>query len=210
MPEHAIYLHSAAANKGTGDKPHHQHLSGGETFLWTAAQSVREIIGCIYSAHHLGKSVRGIKKRGWYYSIKQRVDQWVKHKGTWHFEESQLVKCHRFQPQTHSSAFTVVITADRGLNKLANMHRSPYPHTCTFSFSNSRPAICLTIHWHCFFFCTLAGLRWEFRGCSRWIWKWKASQSRWAAAGWPGRWSTHPVVPPHKRPRRRSDWRRRT
>lgn len=52
-------------------------------------------------------------------------------------------------------------------------------------------------------------LRWKLRGCSRWIWKWKASQSRQAVAGWPGRWSTQPVVPPHKRLRQRFAWHRR-
>lgn len=58
--------------------------------------------------------------------------------------------------------------------------------------------------------CSPADSRWAFSECSRWIWKWKASQSRWAAAGWPGRWSTRPLAAPHKRWRRRSGWHRRT
>lgn len=35
----------------------------GKVFLWTALRGSHKIIGSIYSAHHLGKSVRGIKKK---------------------------------------------------------------------------------------------------------------------------------------------------
>ena len=80
-------------------------IAGGAS-LWTAPRSRHEIIGCIYSAP-LEKKCEEWRKRGWwYYSKKQRVDQRVKHEGTWHFEESPVVKCQRFQLQKHSSAFT--------------------------------------------------------------------------------------------------------
>ena len=95
------------------------------------------------------------------------------------------------------------------------------PHFVTYRLKMIQTSVSVQIHKHnththiylftdTFSIRTLAGLRWEFSGCSRWTWKWKASRSPWAAGGWRGRWSTRLVAPPLRRWRRRSDWRRRT
>lgn len=81
-------------------------VTPGETFLWSVLQNSREML---YSFHLLCTSptvtCEKNKERWLFYSMK--VDQRVKHKGTWHLEESHSLKCHRFQTQTHSSAFTI-------------------------------------------------------------------------------------------------------
>lgn len=156
---------------------------------------------------HLWKRVRGMKKKG-VVILFQEAEGWPASKTQrdltfWRFSGGKMSKISA--TETFISLYLLSLL-DYTAGWMSS-HGAP-----TFALSSSRPAICLTIHWlYLFFFsCTLAGLRWGFRGCSRWIWKWKVSQSRWAAAGWPGRWSTQPVVLQPKKLRRRSEWHRRT